>query len=343
VRFAFRVDASLQIGTGHVMRCLTLAEELRRRGADTGFLCRSEPGNLNAFIASRGHHVQILALEQDDAQQSSAYLGQALSDWVVVDHYALNRAWEEAVRPFARRILVIDDLANRRHDCDLLLDQNMYDGIEDRYGPLVPAHCRQLIGPRFALLRPEFAEVRDRTARKAGPVARLLVSFGGVDVTNETARLIACLDDLPPPPMALEVVIGPASPHCEQVKALASRRPAATVHVGTDRMAELMSRADAFIGAGGSTTWERFCLGLPSLVIAVAENQQATSQYLGKIGAIDYIGAALEIAEPALRAAVSRFLLDHEGRARMAALGMQLVDGLGANRVADCILGLARA
>ncbi|HEU4825336.1 MAG TPA: UDP-2,4-diacetamido-2,4,6-trideoxy-beta-L-altropyranose hydrolase [Dongiaceae bacterium] len=337
------MDASLSIGTGHVMRCLTLADELRRRGASTGFLCRSEPGNLNAFIASRGHYIQILAAEPDDAQQSAAYFGQAQPDWVVVDHYALSRAWENAARRFARRIFVIDDLADRDHDCDLLLDQNLYEGVETRYAPLVPAHCRQLIGPRFALLRPEFAQARDRIARKAGPVARLLISFGGVDVTNETARLITCLDDLLPPPAALDVVIGSASPHRDQVKALASRRPAATVHVGTDRMAELMSRADAFVGAGGSTTWERFCLGLPSLVIAVADNQRATSRYLGKIGAIDYIGAAPELAADALRAAVSGFLLDHERRARMAELGMQLVDGLGASRVSDCILGFARA
>ncbi|HEX6120789.1 MAG TPA: UDP-2,4-diacetamido-2,4,6-trideoxy-beta-L-altropyranose hydrolase [Dongiaceae bacterium] len=343
MRFVFRVDASLSIGTGHVMRCLTLADELRRRGASTGFLCRSEPGNLNDLIASRGHKVQILAPEQTDAQQSVAYLGQARPDWVVVDHYALGRAWEAAARQFAHRIFVIDDLADRDHDCDLLLDQNLYEGVETRYAALVPAHCQQLIGPRFALLRPEFARARNRVVRKAGPVARLMISFGGVDGTNETARLITCLDGLPSPPSAIDIVIGPASPHREQVKALASKRPAIAVHVGTDRMAELMAQADAFIGAGGSTTWERFCLGLPSLVIAVAENQRATSRHLGKIGAIDYIGTAADLDDADLRVALSRFLADQEGRSKMTDLGMRLVDGKGVERVADALLANARA
>jgi UDP-2,4-diacetamido-2,4,6-trideoxy-beta-L-altropyranose hydrolase len=343
MRFAFRVDASLEIGTGHLIRCLTLADELRRCGAGATFLCRKDAGQLADLIAARGHQAEFLNPGQDDAEQCRALLAEMRPDWIVVDHYALGRAWEQAVRPFAQRIFVIDDLADRQHDCDLLLDQNLHDGIEDRYGPLVPEHCRQLIGPRFALLRPEFAQFRGKVSRTARPVSRVVVSFGGADAGNETARLILALDDVSAAPIAVDVVIGPSNPHGQQIRTLASNRPSLALHVGTDRMAELMSRADAFMGAGGSTTWERFCLGLPSLVIAVAENQRPTSQYLGKIGAIDYIGAAPELAADALRAAVSRFLLDHERRARMAELGMQLVDGLGASRVSDCILGFARA
>ena len=339
MRFVFRADASLEIGTGHVVRCLTLADELRGRGADTAFLCRGEPGSLNALVASRGHNIQAIAPGTDDAEQCAGYLGQARPDWIVVDHYALDRAWEAAARRFAGKVFVIDDLADRHHDCDLLLDQNLYDGVETRYAPLVPPRCRQLIGPRFALLRPEFAQVRERLARKAGSVARILVSFGGVDSANETARVLACLQDVLPS-AALDVVIGPTNPHAAEIKALASRHARATVHVGTDRMAELMSQADAFIGAGGSTTWERLCLGLPSLALAAAENQVPTLQRLGAMGAVQYVGRTSDLDATGVRTAVERFLADEDTRSAMVRIGMHLVDGKGAERVADCLLGM---
>ena len=343
MRVAFRVDASLEIGIGHVMRCLTLADALRQRGATVVFLCCETPGHLTELIRSRGYEVQILGSAMDDAAESAAHLAQSRPDWIVVDHYSLGKTWESVVRGYARWIFTIDDLADRDHDCDLLLDQNLYEGVEQRYAARVPGHCRQLIGPRYALLRPEFAQCRGDVARSARPISKLLVSFGGVDSTNETAGILGILRDALPSAVALDVVIGPSNPYGEQLKALAADRPATTLHVATNRMAELMSKADAFIGAGGSTTWERFCLGLPSLVIAVAANQVPTSQYLGKRGAIDYIGRGSELTADDIRGALSRFLADHERRTKMARLGMQLVDGQGAQRVSECMLAFAEA
>jgi UDP-2,4-diacetamido-2,4,6-trideoxy-beta-L-altropyranose hydrolase len=343
VRLAFRVDASLTSGTGHVMRCLTLAEELRRRGAETEFLCRDEPGNLIALIGSRGHQTGTLAPDQNDAERSVAHLSRMRPDWIVVDHYALDRRWESAARSCGGRIFVIDDLANREHDCDLLLDQNLYEGVETRYAPLVPPHCRRLIGPRFALLRPEFADARDRLSRRVGPLSKILVNFGGADDSNETARILRLLHEVLPAHVAIEVALGPANPHSQAIGSMVFPGRPVIVHVGTNSMAQLMSEADTFIGAGGTTTWERFCLGLPSLVIAVAENQVPTAQYLGKLGAIDYIGRAEDLTEDGLRVALSRFLMDQEGRSRMADLGMQLVDGKGAERVAGALLADASA
>lgn len=343
VRLVFRVDASLEIGTGHVMRCLTLADSMGRRGAASSFMCREDAGHLNALIRSRGYETYTLPSGTSDLEASLRQLAQIRPDWVVVDHYALGKAWESAVRQHADRIFAIDDLADRDHDCDLLLDQNLYEGVQQRYAARVPGHCRQLIGPDYALLRPEFAQFRSRVTRSSRPVSRLLVNFGGADSTNETARIYTILDELVPATVSVQVVIGPSNPHGEQLRALLSSRSAATLHIGTDRMAELMSEADAFIGAGGSTTWERFCLGLPSMVIAVAENQVPTSRYLSKLGAIDYIGRGSELTAGTLRDALSRFLSDHEGRSRMAELGMQLVDGRGTERVSQCLLELAGA
>ncbi len=324
------------------MRCLTLAEALRRHGPAAIFLCREQPGHLIELIRSRGFETGIIA-GADDAGASAQHLSSLRPEWVVVDHYSLDKRWEGAIRPHTGKIFIIDDLADRDHDCDLLLDQNLYEGVEHRYAARVPRHCRQLIGPPYALLRPEFAEFRSRVARSAGPVSRWLVSFGGVDSTNETARVLSILGELLPPTSPVDVVIGPSNPHGREIVELASRHPGMVVHTGTNRMAELMCAAGAFIGAGGSTTWERFCLGLPSLVIAVAENQVPTSQYLSKLGAIDYIGRGSDLTANDIRAALSRFLSDHEGRSKMAELGMPLVDGQGAERVNKCLLEFASA
>ncbi|MEZ5830995.1 MAG: UDP-2,4-diacetamido-2,4,6-trideoxy-beta-L-altropyranose hydrolase [Dongiaceae bacterium] len=339
----FRVDASLQIGTGHVMRCLTLADELRRHGASARFICRGEPGNLNALIQSRGYEVAVLASQEEELPGCAALLTGNRPDWIIVDHYALGADWERAARHWTGKLLVIDDLANRNHDCDVLLDQNLYDGVEQRYAALVPRNCRQLIGPRFALLRPEFAEFRRKIARTAQPVSRLLINFGGADSSNETARFVELVRGQLSASVAIDVVVGPANPHAAEIRALAEGQRNIAVHAGTDRMAELMSLADAFVGAGGSTTWERFCLGLPSLVVAVAENQIPTAQYLGKLGAIDYIGPASQLSADAIRTSLSRFLMDHDRRSKMAELGMQLVDGHGAQRVVECLLNISRA
>ena len=169
MRVVFRADASLEIGTGHLMRCMTLADELCRRGATATFLCREQPGHLIELTRSRGFETEAIAHE--DA--SPSHVAQLHPDWVVVDHYGLDSAWETAVRPSTRRILAIDDLADRDHDCDLLLDQNLYDGVDQRYASRLPAHCRQLIGPHYALLRPEFADARARLLPLRLPLQRL--------------------------------------------------------------------------------------------------------------------------------------------------------------------------
>jgi UDP-2,4-diacetamido-2,4,6-trideoxy-beta-L-altropyranose hydrolase len=322
---------------------LTLADELRRRGSEARFLCRDAPGNLIDLIGARGYPTATLAPVRDDSEQSIARLGGARPDWVVVDHYELGEAWERALRPHAGRIFAIDDLADRAHDCDVLLDQNLYQGVEQRYAALLPQHCRQLVGPRFALLRPEFAEARSTLRRQARPISRVLVNFGGADGCNETARLLVLLHDLLPMSVALDAVLGPANPHADAVEAMTFPGRRVAVHVGTTKMADLMRSADVFVGAGGSTTWERLCLGLPSLVIAIAENQVPTAQYLGKLGAIDYIGRIADFAEDRIRSALSRFMMDEEGRSKMTELGMQLVDGKGAGRVADALLTGASA
>ncbi|MFD2190060.1 UDP-2,4-diacetamido-2,4,6-trideoxy-beta-L-altropyranose hydrolase [Pistricoccus aurantiacus] len=307
----FRVDASLTIGTGHVMRCLTLADALREQGAECHFLCRAHPGHLIEAIRLQKFETHVLPMAsltapkpespsslahadwlgaswQEDARWSRELIEGLRPDWLVVDHYALDRCWEEAVLPPGCRLLVIDDLADREHRCDLLLDQNLGRQADD-YAGRVPAHCTRLIGPRYALLRPEFARLRESSlARRAMPrLKQLLISMGGIDKDNATGAVLDALGDCPlPKDCRISVVMGGNAPWLAQVKDQAATMPWPTeVAVNVTDMAERMVQADLAIGAAGSTSWERCCLGLPTLMVVLAENQRIIAEALDSAGA----------------------------------------------------------
>jgi UDP-2,4-diacetamido-2,4,6-trideoxy-beta-L-altropyranose hydrolase len=198
-------------------------------------------------------------------------------DWLIVDHYALDHRWETAMRLKCARIMCIDDLADRSHDCDLLLDQSLGRCSQD-YVHLVPEPAKLLLGPKYALLRPEFAQWRDASlARRETPQLRhILVTMGGVDADNVTGRVLAALQREETTTLdKITVVLGPHAPWREQVTKQAADMPVPTqVLSGVDNMAELMTSCDLAIGAGGSTTWERCALGVPTVTIVLAENQQ---------------------------------------------------------------------
>lgn len=358
MKIAIRVDASLQMGTGHLMRCLTLADAARRAGTRIRFVSRALAPHLAAMLAERGYELAALAAAParahdgaeagtahahwlgagiaDDAAATSAALADAQWDWLVVDHYGLDARWETALRARARRLLVIDDLADRRHDCDVLLDQNAYADAATRYTALVPPHATLLLGPAHALLRAEFAQARAALAPRAGAVRRLLVFIGGADADNVTAGVLDVLARVAPPGLAVDVVLGAAHPQraaLEQACALAGWN----CHVQSRDMAGLMARADLAIGAGGSATWERCCLGLPALTLCIAANQRQL---------VDDAAAAGLIYAPALAtgdaAGLERHLLallDNPGlRLHLARQGWAAVDGQGAARVAGALL-----
>ena len=290
MRIAFRVDATSQIGSGHFMRCLTLADELKEQGAQVCFVSRNLPAHLKDMLVTKG--IEYMALNVDHARESSDDLThsswletnqpkdaqatiQSLSnhlwDWVVVDHYALDERWEKLVRESTKKLMVIDDLADRMHDCDMLLDQNFYSDMQTRYSGKVPENCKLLIGPRYALLREEFRKLREQIKPHTGEVKRILVFFGGVDVKNYTGQVIDALGELKSV-RYVDVVIGAQNPYLEEIENACIGKDY-VCHVQTPRMAELMTEADLAIGAGGTTMWERCCLGLPAISISVAENQ----------------------------------------------------------------------
>lgn len=294
---ALRVDAGPQIGTGHFMRCLALARALQLRGARLRFVARDLPARLrelldqagcdlaalppgvaNATPAGPPHAHWLPCSQHDDAQATIAALAGQHWDWLVVDHYALDATWERALRPHAQRILVIDDLADRAHDADLLLDQNLYADMQSRY-----AGGELLLGPGYALLRDEFRTARQRVRARNGTVRRMLVSFGGVDADNHTARAIAALAALGRQDLQVDVVIGAQHPAAGAIAADCERLGYAC-HVQAGNMAELMAAADLGLGAGGIAVWERCCLGLPTLTLVTAANQAAQVAHAASLG-----------------------------------------------------------
>jgi pseudaminic acid biosynthesis-associated protein pseG len=310
---AIRVDSSKQIGSGHLMRCLTLAERLRKEGADVHFISRDLAGNLHSLVTQHGFELHILpyhdpypnltgyaewlTVEQElDAQETIAILHTIQPvNRLVVDSYALDIAWEQKIRPLVQEIFVIDDLANRQHDCDILLDQNFYRAMEQRYDGLVPPHCKLLLGPRHALLREEFYAAWEKSAARDGVLRRVLVFYGGSDLTGETEKAIRALLQMRLSSVDVDVVVGGSNARRAQIEALCTAHDFLHYHCQVSNMAELMTNADLCLGAGGTTTWERCFLGLPAIVTAIAENQIEICQECAAAGYIIYLGRWSEV------------------------------------------------
>jgi len=368
-----RCDASLSIGSGHVMRCRTLARELQRRGAQVSFLCRRQRGDLIGLLeqefpvlalpelllattqAPEGAPLQGRPLyeawlgcsqEHDaaDCLQALARAGINSASWLVVDHYGLDAAWETQLLAglagdAAPRLLVIDDLADRAHQADLLLDQNFSGEVNDaRYAGLVPEHCGQLLGPHYALLGPEYAQLHPLVPLRT-ELRRLLVFFGGVDSSNLTGQALKALMDPTLADLAVDVVLGLQSPHRQAVEELVARRPYTSLHGPLPSLAGLIARADLAIGASGATTWERCCLGLPSILVVCALNQEEIGEVIRKLGAgvVLYPSVKLraEIREQAL-------ILSNDANKHilMSYRAKQICDGLGTSRVSREIVSI---
>jgi len=364
VRVAFRADASVQIGTGHVMRCLTLADELTRQGHECRFVCREHEGHLGELITSKGYGLTLLPscsdneLDtkdsrsdnyarwlgvpwQEDARQTLDALTPWQPDWLVVDHYALDAEWERALANAVGSIMVIDDLANRCHECALLLDQNL-GRVESDYDGLLPEDCQRLTGPGYALLRPEFANLREQSLkrRQQPELKRILISLGGVDRTNVTGQgLDALSESALPASTELDIIMGAAAPYLDEIRQQAARMPfRATVSVNVTDMAERMCLADLSIGAAGSTSWERCCLGLPAITVVLAENQRLIGEALSENGAgllvdVDRIREDLPMMVESMMASENECLL----LARQAAM---VCDGAGVERVVSVLSGV---
>jgi UDP-2,4-diacetamido-2,4,6-trideoxy-beta-L-altropyranose hydrolase len=369
MRIVFRTDGSVKIGTGHVARCLTLAHALKADGADCHFIMRSHEGNMIHEVRDQGFAVFELAMEdlhldpneewlahanwlgaswQNDAVACRSILSElGLVDWIITDHYALDARWEKALRYQSKRIMVIDDLADRAHDCDILLDQNLRHDV-DCYALLVPPTCQCLIGPKFSLLRPEFGARREGLQRDtAKPVERILVFMGGVDFPGATLPILNAIDGAIPNDIHIDVVVGRNNQNSKAIEDWCCSRPFSQFYFGSADMPHLMTIADLAVGAGGVTTWERCCLSLPSLIVAIADNQHSGATAVADFGGALYAGDANRLDLDAVRAALKTLVCNPQLRQHLARQSGQLVDGNGVKRVTSAIrrfgLSLRRA
>ena len=258
-----RVDASEKIGTGHVMRCLNLAEELRRHGSQVHFICRAHPGHMADMIAREGFKLSLLSepeqasqnetdqedyaawlgvTQEKDAKQTLDALGSEPCDLLIVDHYSLDSRWERNLRLHVNKIMAIDDLANRTHDCNLLLDQNYFNEPEKRYKGLLPEHCDTLLGPKYALLRPEFRKARNFCRMRGGGIARVLIYFGGNDPDNLTGMALEAMSDKSLSHLLVDAVVGPNNQYHAELKKQVEKRPGTQLHFQPESFTELMLR-----------------------------------------------------------------------------------------------------
>jgi UDP-2,4-diacetamido-2,4,6-trideoxy-beta-L-altropyranose hydrolase len=355
MKVVFRVDASVVMGVGHVMRCRTLATALHKRGARVHFITRAHRGHLGDMLARDGFAVTLLpqpsadenhendyaawlgATQQEDAVQTIAALDNQQCDWLIVDHYGLDRVWEARLRSHTCKLMAIDDLASRFHDCDLLLDQNYAEGGQERYQAWVPSHCQLLLGPRYALLRPEYAQYREAMTSRTGGIKRVLVFMGGADNADITGMVLAALSADQLAYLEVDVVVGLNCIHKDSVIAQATARANAHIHEPRPHLADLMAKADLAIGAGGATTWERMCLGLPSVVMSIAENQVPACEALDSSGLIRYLGASRYLDVATVEIAVIEAISDAEKLRALGTSNQLLVDGMGASRVTEVL------
>lgn len=361
LRVAIRTDASARIGTGHLIRCLSLAQTLRSRGAQVDFLTRCADEQLLQRIRIHGFEVRKLQASmpegsvldseyeqwlgvpwQTDADETSRLLENHPPDWLVIDHYGINAPWERQLRAGCRAVMVIDDLPQRRHHCDLLVDQNLQS--EDT-GPASRVENRDaeiLLGPRFAMLADSFRKEREaRTTTPfvktaAGRVPRLVIFFGGTDPANETAKALAALEMLPAGSFEVDVVAGALNRNLDELESRC-RNGGYRLHLSAD-MASLYACADLALGAPGVSTWERMCVGVPSLLVAVAENQERIGAALEQAGYVTYLGRSSDVTVQDYAGFLQAIPHLRGELRRQAKRGSELVDGGGASRIASRML-----
>lgn len=326
-RAIFRCDASRAIGTGHVIRSLTLAQALKGHGWTCIFACSKETSATVPLLLEAGFPVT----------DSEAISEQLHADILVIDGYQFEKTYETSLRGIAKKILAIDDLANKPHDCDILIDQT-YGRVESDYRALVPDHCKILTGSQFALLRSPFAEKRaEALRRRTGSISRILIFISGSDphgVTIKALRAITLLKNMP----LIDVVIPSAAPFYAKADGIRAAHPDKIRFLeNVSNMAELMTQADLCIGAGGTASWERCCLGLPALIIEIADNQKLIASSLAAAGAVVNLGWHEGITDKMLAAALEKLLPDRDLLLDMSAKALKICDGLGAERIVHAI------
>ena len=352
-----RVDAGEQIGDGHFLRCLTLANSLKKKFNQIIFISNQLPkhfikkikrDNFKIYKINGYTHIQKEKLEKkikiqlihNDLVETKKIIKKYknLTNWLMIDHYGIDYVWEKNVRTNIEKIIVIDDLANRKHECDILIDHNFYENMKKRYTKLIPNYCEQFIGPKFTLLRPEFFNARNNLKRQK-QFKRILISFGGSDPSNETKKAILAIEDLEKK-YKIDVIVGTNNPNKKQIMKLCSKISFCNFYEQVENISKYMKRADLAIGAGGTSTWERCCLGLPTIVTSLSKDQEKINEELSKIGCVINLGVARKSTKSDYVKVLKE--INSQKLKQISKKCLLLVDGKGAKRTVNkiCQIGL---
>lgn len=330
------------------MRCLTLADELYAKFCDITFISRDLPGNLFSLLDTKAYRVCKLAVPsdnetlywQEDAEGTSSCIEASgkQADWVVVDHYELDKRWESSLREHTNKIMVIDDLANRTHNCDLLLDQNYYMNMECRYENLVPVRCQKFLGPQYLLLRNEFEKAITKQEKRNGSVKRIIMFFGGSDASHETLKALEALYLLKENNIRFDIVVGQSNGDYRKIKNLVENMPAVSFHCQINNMAELMIQADLAVIAAGGSTWETCYLSLPTITVMAAQNQFEAISSLEKEGVLWNLGWYYEVTSQDIADAIEKACLSPDKLIDMGKRAKQLVgSSRGLTKILDAM------
>ena len=345
----FRVDASTNIGSGHVRRCLILASYLRNRGANVSFICREVIGNLCCLLEEAQFIVHRLPFDHltagksaphdmrvgDDAISSAAIIDKhGPFDWLVIDHYGLDQRWEQAISQSVRNIFVIDDLASHSHSCNALLNHAYLTGLHKRYNSLVAQNTHLLLGPKYFILNPAFHIAKSNAIPLASRNQRILIFFGGADGTDETTKAIHSLQQIASFNIDVDVVITRQNTHGDCIRTLVQNTKRYTLHEDLPDLSRLMARATIVLGAGGGTIYESLFMGLPSIVVTTAEHQTAAARQLHQSKLILWLGSTQSIATPAIRDTIKSWVSKASDKLPLEpGKLMNVVDGQGLARI----------
>jgi len=314
-----------------------MANRIREEGFEVREL--PSPESLADAIDESDYGFWLGVDSERDAKETGRVLDRFLPDWLVVDHYSLDTDWETSLRSHTEKIAVIDDLANRKHNCDLLLDQNYFHGSNHRYSGLINSECRQLLGPQYALLGPEYSVLRRQIFPRCSPLSRILVFYGGVDPTNETCRALRVLSQREFQHLVVDIVYGAGNLHRAELEALAAKRKLTNMYDTQPNLAGLIAKADLALGAGGTTNLERCALGLPSIVTAVSDNQVGPSSALANDQRIYSLGRFDKVTDEKLTLAITELMESPEQLGLIAKRAWDVTDAEGATRLANIMYG----
>lgn len=346
---AIRVDASKVIGSGHVMRCLVLAEKLRAAGVRVTFVCREHIGHLGSLIKKEGFELVLMPLgitknflgegmpchswlgvsEEQDADDFLIVIEKKNINVIIVDHYGIGTIWESFFYQ-NYKIMVVDDLADRKHKCHLLLDQNTWRNQNERYRSLIDSTVVQLLGPEYALLRSQFHKLKVKKPFKNGSI---LAFFGGSDPTKESQKLLEAAIEFESYPFKLIIIVGQVAEFDDTLQEILPKF--IKVLRAPDNYEEILASSIYAFGASGSSNWERFCLDIPTTLVSVADNQVELANYLNELGLVKYLGDGRNLNVADYKNELERIANEPNLNSFNQVIN---VDGKGAEKVAQEIL-----